>query len=137
MPGVSNGDRVTDETADARLGPQRYGAELFEFASETAFRPGRDAQLDDADLRIMDTRVRDGRTNARSMVGIAGLTEETVASRIRSLIDRNIIGITAIFDWNAAGYRWDVWLAIECEAGPIAPVVKALADLDEVASIYT
>ena len=128
---------MSDELDGSQLGPKRYGAELTEFASEVAFRPGREAQLDDADLRIIDTLVRDGRTNARSMVDVAGLTEETVAARIRSLIDRNIIGITAIFDWHAAGYHWDVWLAVECEGGPIAPVVKALAELDEVVSIYT
>ena len=81
--------------------------------------------------------VRDGRTNARAMVDIAGLTEETVAARIRSMLERNIIGITAIFDWNAAGYHWDAWLAVDCEGGPIAPVVKALAELDEVATIFT
>lgn len=128
---------VSDENGGSRLGPKRYGAELVEFSSEVAFRPSREAQLDDADLRIIDTLVHDGRTNARAMVGVAGLTEETVAARIRSLIDRNIIGITAIFDWHAAGYHWDVWLAVECEAGPIAPVVKALGELEEVVSVYT
>ena len=128
---------LNDVADGARFGPKRYGAELVEFSSEVAFRPGPEAELDGADLRIIDTLVRDGRTNARSMVTIAGLTEETVASRIRSLIDRNIIGITAIFDWYAAGYHWDAWLAVECEAGPIGPVVDALGELDEVVSILT
>ena len=123
--------------ARARYGPERYGAERVQFASEGAFRPGRDAQLDDADLRIIDTLVHDGRTNSRAMVELSGLTEETVATRIRNLIERNIIGITAIFDWNAAGYHWDLWLAVECEGGPLGPTVKALAELDQVASIYT
>ena len=127
---------VSSDPAGTQLGPKRYGAELIEFSSETAFRP-REAQLDDADLRIIDTLVRDGRTNARSMVDVAGLTEETVAARIRSMIERNIIGITAIFDWHAAGYHWEVWLAVECEAGSIRPVMKALAELDEVISVYT
>jgi Lrp/AsnC family transcriptional regulator, regulator for asnA, asnC and gidA len=128
---------LTDAVSGRSYGPGRYGAERVEFASELAFRPGPDAHLDDADLRIIDTLVHDGRTNSRAMVGVTGLTEETVASRIRSLIERQIIGITAIFDWNAAGYHWDLWLAVECESGPVGSVVKALADLDEVASIYT
>ena len=134
---MGSGAGLSDRVSDERSGPQRYGAELVEFASEVAFRPGREGHLDDADLRIIDTLVRDGRTNARSMVGVAGLTEETVAARIRSLLERNIIGITAIFDWQAAGYHWDVWLAVECKGGPIDPIVKALAKLDEVVSIYT
>ena len=110
---------MTADLNDARprYGPERYGAERVQFASEGAFRPGRDAQLDDADLRIIDTLVHDGRTNSRAMVELSGLTEETVATRIRNLIERNIIGITAIFDWNAAGYHWDLWLAVSVRAG--------------------
>ena len=128
---------MSDALADRSYGPERYGAELFEFESALAFRPSHAAHLDEADLRIIDTLVRDGRANVRSMVAVTGLTEETVASRIRSLIERNIIGITAIFDWKAAGYQWDLWLAIECEGGPLRSTVDALAQLDEVESIYT
>ena len=123
--------------AGVRYGPGRYGAERVQFASGGRVRPGRDSQLDDADLRIIDTLVRDGWTNSREMVGVSGLTEETVATRIRNLIERNIVGITAIFDWDAAGYHWDLWLAVECEGGPLGPTVKALAELDQVAAIYT
>ena len=108
---------LKDDVAGPGFGPSRYGAELMEFSSGTAFRPGQESQLDEADLRIIDMVVRDGRMNARSMVEAVKLTEETVAARIRNLIERDIIGITSIFDWNAAGYHWDVWLAIECEAG--------------------
>lgn len=128
---------LNDDLTGERFGPSRYGAEPVQFSSEVAFRPGPEAQLDDADLRIIDLLVRDGRMNARSMVTVANLTEETVAVRIRNLIDRGIIGITAIFDWYAAGYHWDIFLAIECERGPIAPVAEELAALDEVISIYT
>ena len=60
-----------------------------------------------------------------------GLTEETVAARIRQMIDRGIIAITAIFDWQAAGYSVDLWLRIECEHD-VEPVAKAVAALDEV-----
>lgn len=116
-------------------GPKRYGAELVEFSSETAFRPRRELELDQADIRIIDTLVRDGRTNSRSMVGITGLTEETVATRIRSLLERNIIGITAIFDWNAAGYQWDLFLAVECDADGVDTAVAALVELDAVISV--
>ena len=72
------------------------------------------------------------------MVDITGLTEETVAARIRSMLERGIIGITAIFDWNVAGYHWGTcgsrWSA---KPATSAPVVAALAKLDEVATIFT
>src|SRR5438105_5019473 len=44
-------------------GPKRYGAEPVEFSREEAFRPRGGAKLDDADMRIIDMLVRDGRTN--------------------------------------------------------------------------
>ena len=128
---------MSDAGAGGIFGPKRYGAHQVQFASEEAFRPARTVQLDEADLRIIDRLVQDGRANARSMTSLTGLTEETVASRMRSLMDRGIIGITAIFDWHAAGYHWDLFLAVECEAGPVGPVVERLAKLDEITSIYT
>lgn len=128
---------VSELVPDAVRGPKRYHAEPVEFASEVAFRPTKSSRLDDADLRIIDTLVLDGRANSRSMTSFTGLTEETIASRIRSLIDRDIIGITAVFDWWAAGYHWDLFVAIECGDGPVRPVVDTLVALDEVISIST
>jgi DNA-binding Lrp family transcriptional regulator len=118
-------------------GPKRYQAEPIHFASGIAFRPARSAQLDEADLRIIDTLVADGRANSRSMRSVTGLTEETIAARIRNLIDRRVIGVSAIFDWSAAGYLWDMYLTVECGDGPIRPVIDELAQLEEVISIYT
>ena len=88
-----------------------------------------------ADHRHSRSRRPDERTARWSRS--RGSPRRRLRRRIRSLIDRNIVGITAIFDWYAAGYHWDAWLAVECEGGPIAPVVKALGELDEVVSVYT
>ena|GEM_PF-560754 len=134
----TNGGRVNeyDEGPGTPLrGPARYQSELLEFESQMAFRPSDESQLDDADLRIIDQLVRDGRTNSRAMVGSTGLTEETVATRIRNLVDRGIIDITAIFDWYAAGYHWDFWLAVKCEPGPTDMVARELVAIDEAMSI--
>jgi Lrp/AsnC family transcriptional regulator for asnA, asnC and gidA len=118
-------------------GPKRYQAEPVEFAREGAFHPAKSSQLDEADLRIIDALVLDGRANSRSMTSFTGLTEETIGSRIRSLVGRNIIAITAVFDWWAAGYHWDLFVAVRCEAGAVRSVVNALVPLDEVISIST
>jgi DNA-binding Lrp family transcriptional regulator len=74
---------------------------------------------------------RDGRLSNRALAADIGLTEATVASRIRTMADRRILGITAVLDWQAAGYEWDVWLEVEVEVG-----VRSLADLgDELAAM--
>jgi len=128
-------DHVTPVPDSPLRGPSRYKSELVNFATELDFRPNGDVQLDTADLRIIDQLVRNGRTNSRAMVESTGLTEETVGTRIRSLVDRGIIDITAIFDWYAAGYHWDFWLAVKCEAGPIESCSQDLVALDETVSI--
>ena len=131
--------RKRQQTSDAHRtrGPKYYGAELAELMGETAFPPRRRAGLDEADMRIIDMLVRDGRTNNRSLVDVTGLTEETVAARIRSLIERHIIGITAIFDWSAAGYEWDLYLAVECGANRVGSTASALSELEEVVGVYS
>src|SRR5437764_13848263 len=122
---------MTRKQEHQRSGPARYCVAPVRLEREPAFTPGPESGLDIADLKIIDILLEDGRANNRSMTARVGLTEETVAARIRSMIDREIIGITAIFDWEAAGYGVDLWLRIECDHD-IAPVAKALAALEDV-----
>jgi DNA-binding Lrp family transcriptional regulator len=102
----------------------------------TNIAPGRPVKspihLDDADRRIIDALVTDGRMSNRSLASLAGLTEATVAARIRNLQGRRILGISAIFDWAAAGYAWDLRLAIEVEGRPVVEVADHLATLNGV-----
>ena len=124
-----------EHTSAVRRGPARYGAARLVFADEEALRPGQRSLLDTADLRIIDALVADGRANARAMAVTTGLSEETVADRMRGLIERNIIGISAILDWRAAGFQWDLFLAIKVASGA-SVVVDELAVHDEVVTIY-
>lgn len=117
-------------------GPARYGAAPLVFAEEVALRPASRARLDNADLRIIDSLVVDGRANARAMAVTTGLSEETVAHRMRSLIDRDIIGISAILDWRAAGFQWDLFLALRAGGSDPQALSDALALHDEVVTIY-
>jgi Lrp/AsnC family transcriptional regulator, regulator for asnA, asnC and gidA len=130
-----NTDHANPSAENSLRGPSRYLAKPIDFAFERDFPPNGDSHLDDADLRIIDQLVRDGRTNSRAMVDAVGLTEETVGTRIRSLVDRGIIDITAIFDWYAAGYHWDFWVFVRCEPGPLDVTSQDLIALDEVISV--
>ena len=46
--------------------------------------------------------------------------------------ERRILGISAIFDWEAAGYKWDVRLYVDVEGRPITEVAERLASLPSV-----
>ena len=48
-----------------------------------------------------------------------GLTEATVAARVRRLAERGVLDITTVFDREAAGYALDVWLAVEIDESPV------------------
>src|SRR5207244_11216141 len=56
--------------------------------------------------------------------------------RIRNLIDSHVIGITAVFDWSAAGYEWDAFVIVQCDATGVQRSLAALDKLEPVISTY-
>ncbi len=96
------------------------------------------AGLDDADVRLVELLSQDGRMSNRALAGEIGLTEATVAARIRSLFDRRIVGVTATLDWQAAGYRWDAWFEVEVDVGDqsVRSVGEELARLEGVHAVH-
>jgi len=91
--------------------------------------------LDEADHRIIELLTEDGRASNRLLAAEVDLTEATVATRLRRLVDQRVLGVTAIFDWEAAGYRWDLWLAVVIEGRPPREVAKEVAALPQVHSV--
>src|SRR4051794_18451430 len=90
-----------------RVARQPKGASVLTAPPPTR---SRSEPLDSTDLRLIDLLALDGRANNRYLADQVGMTEATVASRIRSLVERRVLGITATFDWEAAGYNWSVYL---------------------------
>jgi DNA-binding Lrp family transcriptional regulator len=96
---------------------------------------GGELPLDDADLRIIQLLTAQGRLANRAVATEIGLTEATVAARIRSLVGRGVLGVTATIDWYAAGFHWDAWIDVEVQGRPVQEVARALAELDGVHSV--
>jgi Lrp/AsnC family transcriptional regulator, regulator for asnA, asnC and gidA len=72
--------------------------------------------LDVADQRIIELLAADGRASNRFLAAEVGLTDATVTARLRRLVGQRVLGVTAVFDWEAAGYHWDLWLSVAIEA---------------------
>lgn len=72
----------------------------------------------------------------RALASEIGMTEATIAGRIRALTDRNVLGVTAMLDWRAAGYRWDAWLEVQVTGRPLRVVGDEIASLDGVHAVY-
>ncbi len=77
----------------------------------------------------------DGRLSNRALASAIGLTEPTVAARLRSLYERRILCVTASLDWLAAGYRWDAWLHISVEGRPVKEAARELAAVEGIRQV--
>lgn len=83
-------------------------------------------QLDDVDRRLIELLRVNGRTSNRALAAAVNLTEVTVASRIKRLTTHDVISMTAVFDWQAAGYEWFLTGHLQCHDRPPRDVAKAL-----------
>jgi DNA-binding Lrp family transcriptional regulator len=120
------------------MSPRADGREVLsvdrpaDIAARTA---GPGVRLDDADLRIIQLLTAQGRLSNRALAGEIGLTEATIAARIRSLVGRGVLGVTATIDWYAAGFHWDAWIDVEVQGRSVHDVARDLAGLDGVHSV--
>jgi DNA-binding Lrp family transcriptional regulator len=78
----------------------------------------------------------DGRISNREIASEIDLTEVTVAARIRALIEKRVLGISAVFDWRAAGYLVDMWITIRVGGASVREVAREIADLARVHSVH-
>ena len=94
--------------------------------------PGRRPEVDQVDRDLIALLTANGRTTNRALAAEVGLTEPTVAARVRSLANLRVLGVTATLDWAAAGYTWDAWLQVSVKGRPVKEVGAELASLDVV-----
>lgn len=64
-----------------------------------------DLVLDDVDANLIERLIDDPRQTNRALAAAVGLTDATVASRIRRLVESGAVSFSPQFDWDAAGYR--------------------------------
>jgi DNA-binding Lrp family transcriptional regulator len=91
--------------------------------------------LDSVDLKLIELLQADGRLSNRSMSKVVGLKEAAVATRIRSLTDQKVLGVSALIDWERAGYDWDYWLHIDVEGRAVQDVADEIAKFETVTSV--
>ncbi len=86
-------------------------------------------QLDEVDRRLIELLRQDGRASNRALASVVSLTEVTVASRIKRLVANDVIAMTAVIDWEAAGYEWFLTGQFQCENRPPREVADDLATI--------
>lgn len=92
--------------------------------------------LDDLDRRLLEILHSDPRTSNRSMAHTIGITDETVAARLRRMLESGAMAMTAVIDWRAAGYQAHGVARACFERGVLVnEAVKPLFDVDEVFAV--
>lgn len=61
---------------------------------------------DRVDLQIIEALRRDGRTPNKSIAKLLDVSETTIASRIRSMTERNVMRVTLQRDIYSLGYQF-------------------------------
>lgn len=90
------------------------------------------AQLDDLDRQLIRLLRENGRATNRELARVTGVSQVTIANRIRRLISDNIIRIQAVANPARLGFPVEVIVGIHVEVNQIQAAAVALADLPEV-----
>jgi DNA-binding Lrp family transcriptional regulator len=90
--------------------------------------------LDDVDHQLVELLGTSGRTTNRVLASKVGLTEATVAARLRRLADGDVLTVRPQFDWVAAGFTVHALVFLRVK-GIASTVAHALAQLRDVHSV--
>jgi DNA-binding Lrp family transcriptional regulator len=94
---------------------------------------GAPPNLDRLDFRVIQQLTEDGRMPVRTMAGNLGVSEARIRHRLHSLIDRDLVRVTAILNPIAVGLRTAAWVRIRVRPGSgIRRVARLLVDLPSV-----
>jgi DNA-binding Lrp family transcriptional regulator len=91
--------------------------------------------FDPLEERIIDLLRQDPRAANRDMADVLGVSEVTVANRVRSLSDRNLVRVTAQEDIGAIGYDLVVLVDVFVHGRTAEAVAIDLAKLEQTGSV--
>lgn len=84
--------------------------------------------LDETDHEIIRMLIKDGRVSNREIGQKIGMTDATVAARLRRLVAERCIAVCPLYDWRAAGFRCEAYIFIKVLGRPPAAVAAKLAN---------
>ncbi|MDH4135558.1 MAG: Lrp/AsnC family transcriptional regulator [Anaerolineae bacterium] len=88
--------------------------------------------MDELDKLILQTLQEDGRAPFTQIARQAGVSETTIRSRYRNLVDEGIIHTVGIVDPYTLGFQAPALISVSVEPGTVDQVARAIAELPEV-----
>jgi DNA-binding Lrp family transcriptional regulator len=90
---------------------------------------------DRIDRQIIETLRRDGRTPNKTLAKRLNVSETTVASRIRSLVERNVMRVTLQRDIYSLGFQFQGFLDIYVFGRNVDDVAEDVGQIEGVLSV--
>lgn len=87
-------------------------------------------ELDDLDRRIVERLRVDGRATNRSLAGALGVSEATVATRLRGLESAQAVHVVALTDMQGLGMAWFAFLFVRVGGRPALEVATEIAAVE-------
>lgn len=84
--------------------------------------------LDDTDRRLCEVLGTDPRMSNRALASAVGVTDETVAVRLRRLREQGVLATTVLVDWEAAGYTTQAMVRVEVVGRTFRDTVRPILD---------
>lgn len=94
-------------------------------------------QLDDIDLKIVQTLQQDGRTSYSDISKAVGVSAGTVRNRINQMRSSGILSVNVWLDPSLGGFSIHATLLLRVRSGQLAAVADALSDLEESGYVAT
>jgi Lrp/AsnC family transcriptional regulator for asnA, asnC and gidA len=88
--------------------------------------------MDEIDRLILQALQEDGRTPFTQIAKKAGVSETTIRSRYRTLVEEGVVHTVSIVDPFAMDFQAPAMIGIKTESGKIEEVATAIAELPEV-----
>ena len=91
-----------------------------------------DVVVDDLDNQIVEILKKDGRASNAHIARALGVSEGTVRSRLRMLIEGGVIHVNVSLDPVKMGLTTEAIIGLEVDPDKMDPVCASLADFDEI-----
>jgi len=88
--------------------------------------------LDDIDLKLVDLLMKDGRAANVDLAKALGISESTVARRLKALVDGGWIKISAVLDPPKFGFTVTALIGVNTDPKHTVPLSEEIANLSEV-----
>ena len=93
------------------------------------------AELETHDRRLIGLLRDDGRASNRALAQKLGVTEATVAARLRRLDEAGVLRVAAVTDYRAFGFELFVMVGVTVEGRPVREIADALSAIEECVSV--